>query len=132
MSLFHGTLAGKITGMLLEMDNMELLPLLQLHDLVRAHVAEALQVPAGALPPGPVSFPGSAALRCGAAPRAAGVVAPLAPRHLTAAVFPYPLSAPALGARRILSSASIRPGRAPLASARPAGGGGGPSRLWRP
>lgn len=40
----HPDLAGKITGMLLEMDNMELLHLLETPDAMDAKVNEALSV----------------------------------------------------------------------------------------
>ena len=41
---FQPHLAGKITGMLLEIDNSELLHMLESRDLLRAKVEEAVQV----------------------------------------------------------------------------------------
>ena len=41
---FQPVMAGKITGMLLEIDNTELLHMLDNHELLKAKVGEAVQV----------------------------------------------------------------------------------------
>ena len=54
MSALQAELAGKITGMLLEMDNSELLLLLESPEALEGKVEEAIQVlkQHNALPPG--------------------------------------------------------------------------------